>query len=461
MKSGSFNRIIIIFVLTLSSVIVVLSYVLFQSGPRVRFIDFEVDLSNAALKVDTTMNIVFDRPLRDVDYTEQIYFEPQVNFTAKTSGQIITVLFEENLQQDIEYNLVINDEIYDTKDKKMQSQTIKTFKTAPYRYAYIQRNYSIDIDTLVDEDDYVVIESLGGNTDVVFSYPQIRSFEANNAYSLVAGVSENTDVLFIVDNQSKEVKEIDIPFEGRTQNIAVSTNSNTGAFVLRPDYNQNDVAYYESNANRTYTVNLETGSVTEIVDQAGNPIKSYDIALANNGQYLLVQDDRQIYYVVSPFNDYPPSPIGSYTLYRSLGTTANSVIFRNASGFTSVNIASGTNTEIALPADEFVQDVLLLNRDIALYSTSYDGGIWEAQLFMFDGTAKENIWNLTSSDTLVRSLSASYDGELLSITSNRTPCDQDAIGNNSVCKDIQTEIYDRATQEIVASFYGFDLVWLP
>lgn len=461
MKFGSFNRIITIIVVVLSSLIVILGYLLFQSGPRVRFLDFEVDLNNTVLTVGTSVNIVFDRPLRDSDYTDQIYFIPEIDFSTKTLGQTITVLFEENLQQDTEYSLIVKDEIYDTKGKRMQSQATKRFKTAPYRYAYIQRNYGFDVDTLNVEDDLILQSTIDGNSKVLFRYPQILSFKANNRYSLVAGVNEFADSIFIVDNSNGKSQAIQMPFEGRILKLAVSARSNIGAFILRPEYDQNDIAYYESYANRTYTVNLETGAVTEIVDQIGNPIKSYDIAIDTNGQYILIQDDRQIYYIASPLNEYTPLPIGSYTIYKSQGIAANSVIFRNASGFTEVDIATGANNEITIPIEGYVQDVLFLNRNIALYSPSYYAGVWSAEIYMFDGTTKEDIWNLTSKDTLVSSLGASYDGKLLSITSNGAPCDQDAIGSNSVCKDIRTEIYDRAKQETVNSFYGFDLIWLP
>ncbi len=463
MNSKQFRSMAVILCLALIGLVAGIGYLLYQNGPRVRYLNFDSEITETAFTNGTNMKIVFDRPLAENDYSDEISFDPTVNFSAQTDGQTIIVQFLENLQQETEYSLIIKPEIYDTKGQKMSSKSVKRFTTAQYEFAYIERNYGMGDDSVLQsEADEIILGDLNGTRNTIFSHPVIRSFKANGEYLLVVGVGEYSDEIYVVDINSREHKSVEMPFDSRVQKLEVSPRGNIGVFVLQPDFDSVGAEKYLELANKTYSVNLETGEITELVDQDNYPVKSYDVRLDLNGQYILSQNDRYIYQVHSPFNDYPPTPLGSFTSFRDYIDGDKKIIFRKGEDFVKYDIATGEIETIDFSSDEFIQDVAVFNENITPFIATYTADSWRAKLFSFDsGTDEEILWQFNSLDSNVRTFKPSYDGQLIAIAINKTSCDQDNIGINAVCKNIKTEIFDIENQEIVETLSGFDLVWLP
>lgn len=458
MKFNNFHKLLILVFSILLLAIIIFVALLNHDGPRVRFVTTDPDVESSAYSSGAIMNIVFDRPLQDNNYDDQIKFSPSIEFSSITNGQTISIRFEKNLQQETEYSVSIGAEIYDTKGKFMKAEAIKKFKTAPYEFMYLDRNYDIESGDL--SQDSIVLGDLAGSSTRVFLHPNIRMFEANSEKVVIVTAEDQTDNIFILDLKTNDQLLVDMPYNGRVQKLSLSKQGSIGAFTLQPDYDIVGAERFNELANRTYSLNTETAETNELLDQFGKPIKSFDARVGLTGQYILIQDKNGIYQAVSPHNDYSATPIGSFTSFVDFIEAGSKIVFREAGDFVIFDIASSEAERIEFNSNELIQDIRLFNDEILVINSDFYASSWSTKLFSIDNF-NDAILQVNSNDSSVSKFNPSYDGELLSFSINNTTCEQDDIGTNSVCKDIITEIYDISNKEKILELNGFDLVWLP
>lgn len=454
----------------LLTLIIGLSFLLYNHGPRVRLVQFSQDISETSLTTGSTVSIVFDRPLEQKDYSEFITLSPAVEFEANTGVQNITLTLHDNLRHDRDYSIRVQPEIYDRSGKKMKTKYEHSFTSSTPSYVYLERNYGPDTDTSfydVDSDDHIKLARLGSDAEIVFSHPNIRSFVANKNYILVVVKKESRDDLFSINLATNEIRHENLILGGHIGNLTLGQRGQVALFTVQPDFSSVSSEYYDKFANRVESLDLASGDMLSLTNQSGEYIKAYEIHLDNDGQVALIQDQVQTYYAVSPFNDYDPVLIGAHTSSFGFNSTASEILFRDREDFVRYNVQTSEVTRIELDKDgydSYIQQLSARNRKIFASQTSRALGKSLSQIGVYtDWGAEATIaWSTSTDDNRsMREFSESYDDSLLAIQLNPESCQYDDIGDNSQCKTTSTVIYDIEANEVVEDFPGFNLVWLP
>ncbi len=465
MRINTYTRSIISLCLVLFGCIFVASLFLYNHGPRVRFIELIDDIEKSSLTQNSTFRIVFDRPLEQSDYSSSISITPELPFTAQTTTQSILITLNDNLRHDTKYEIYISPDIIDKSGKKMRSAYTNTIETEVPSYAFLERNYGPTIDSSfseTDANDHVKIAQLGKEPEIIFSYPQIRSFVANSSYTLVVVKDELKDNLYAIDTTSKIIKQIYLPQDGRIPKIVLSKRSATALFTVVPDYNKVTSEYYEIYANRVFSINLENEEILQLNKEPNTPLKAYELQLDTDGQVALVQDESQVFYIVNPFNDYEPIPIGSHNESFGFNENTTEILFRDTGGFSRYATENSDVTAVDFITDGYIQNVILKTNTIFYSISSYSQNSVKNSINLlpsWDGE-EEVLWTNNNNESL-SSFSPSYDNSLLAVQTNPEKCRFDDIGERSACKETNQKLIDVAKGELLEEFLGINFVWLP
>lgn len=464
MVINSFNQKITIICLFLGLGVVSLSLLLIQSGPRIRYIQSLGDISETRLSQNATIQLVFDRPIEKTDYSDSIQITPNVDFIAQTNTQNIALTFKENLNHNTEYTITVSPTISDTSGKQMRSPYSHSFTTAEASYIYLERNYSST--TPDDADDHIKLAAVGSEPQILLSHPEIRSFSANRTYAVVATIEDETDTLYTINLETNEVRREQLFSNGRINNLTLSARGNIVLYTIEPNFNEVSLEYFERIANRIQSVNLITGEVVNLTTDDGSFIKASSITFDTDGQVALIQDLQQTFYAVSPFNDYNPVLIGSYAESFGFNSDLSEIIFRDRESFIRYSIA----TSDIVPAEfdkknGYIQDITDQNGEIFYSDSSLFSGISITDIYKKSDwqSPAEETWNQNSSQTgsRIRNFTPSYDNSLLALLQNPDDCQFDSVLYNRSCKTAYFELVDLESDEIIQSFKGSNLIWLP
>jgi len=453
--------------------ITVLSIVLYTNGPRVRLVSFQQDPASVAVHRNNTITVTFDRSIMNNDYSQQISFEPAVDFEARTAKQSIVVTLQQNLSHNTEYTMRILPGITDQTGREMEDAYTHSFKTSNPSYMYAERRYGIDYSdeaTFIgsDREDSIWRAELNGEREEIFTAPVISQFVANQKYAVVTTLDQDLSKLFTINLETKTVREESVPSDERIDNLAISPRGNIVLYTLTPEFNAENAERHERNANRVEVINLDSGSRRSLVDGDGVFVKSFSpIFIDPSGQAALVKDAEQTYYAVSPFNDYEPIVLGARSTSFGFNDNGSEVVFRDNTNFSRYDVVSGEVTPYEFDRQGFVRDVVTVDDTIFYQSNDFFGDGLTSYIEKIDSwedTDSEEVWSNSDSfyiDTAFKDFDVSHDGELLSIHIHSSRCTFDGVSSNSQCPDVQTVLYDTATKEVISTFNGFDLVWLP
>ena len=442
--------------------ILILSFLLYNQGPRVRIVDFERDPQTTSSQLGSTVSLIFDRPLQDQDYSELISFSPSVDFRAQTSSQTIFLTFQQNLLSDTEYKIIVQPELYDSSGIKMKSKYEHTFSTGSASYVYVERNYE-DRD-ITDADDHVIRAVVGQEPETLFSAQQISFMDANKDYVIVVVRGELTDVLYSIDQRTGEATQQNLQINGRINQLAISPTSPVALYTLLPNFDSVSQEFFESYVNKLESINLETGEITGLTDLEGEYLRAVSIDMDTSGQVALIQNDDQEFYAISPFNDYDPILIGSRTATFGFNEGSSEILFREQESFLSYDVASGEVSPLGLPDNTLVRDLLDTNSGLYISSTIYVGGEPNSTIELTQDFTREPdvLWQNTNHPlSIAREFSLSFDKKLIAIQLEPEGCRFDRITTNSQCQNVSTILHDVSTGNEIAEFRGFGLVWLP
>lgn len=463
----NYFKITALFSFVLLLIIIVLSVVIYNHGPRVRFIQFSQDMSTTSLTRGASLKAVFDRPLEQKDFSEYVSITPNVEFEVKTGVQDITITLLDNLNHDSDYTVSIFPEINDQSGKKMQNGYDHTFKTTKPPYMFLERNYGYSKDVVlldIDADDHIKLGRLGESPNIIFSHPEIRSFVANKDYALIAVKEKTKDELYSIDLKTMNIRNENIVLGGRIHNLTIGQRGKVALFTVQPDFSSVSTDYYEKYANRVVSIDLSNGDVLSLTNQAGEYIKAHEITMDNNGYAALVQDQTQTHYAISPYNDHEPILIGSYTSSYGFNSDSSEIIFRERNKLVKYQISENEIVPLELSEGSFVDTISARNSEVFTSQTNYLSGELKSYINRYSDWAAEPslVWSSElSGDKTMRSFSENFDSTLLAIQLNPENCNYDDIGTNSQCKTTSTVIYDTEAQQIIEDFAGFNFIWLP
>ena len=460
MRTRLFEKSVLSFSVVLGLIIVGISIVLYNNGPRVRLVTFDRDPAQTSLSRGSSVTVRFDRPLEDRDYSNQISFEPEVNVSTQTLPQAIIITLEENLDSSTSYELSIGPDVFDRTGKSMRSTHTHQFDTTAPRFVYLERNYE-EFDGAEDmQDDTVWLSGVGQEPEALFSHPVITMFAANDQYVVIATRAEDEDLLTTINLETREQRQEELVLRGRINNLSLSPRGEVAIYSITPDFNTVSREYFNRFANRVDSISLTTGQTVSLTDENDFFIKVTSIDLENNGQVALVRDLEDTFYAISPYNDYDPVLVGSYI--ESLGFSADgtSVIFRNINGFTRYSVVDGSTGPVDYPVTGQLQSIREQEGVVFVSSGTFSGGAVRNFITRFDTTDTASlVWS--GSEESLLSFNSSYDTGYLALQLNPDECRFDRLTPNAQCTNTLTAIVDSETGNELQRFDGFDLVWLP
>ena len=444
--------------------IIAISILLYNSGPRVRFIRFSQDPSITTLNQGTSLSVTFDRPIQQRDYSDQIWFSPHVDFTAQTATQSITVTFAENLAKDTDYTFHLSQLIVDTGGKQLSGEYAYEFRSASLSYMYIERNYSsnTEADTEDQADDHIILVQANQPPVTVFSHPNIKLLDANSEYATVVTMRDGVDNIHILRLDTLEVERVMLA--DTFDELTMSPRSKVALFTSTPAHTYGEPDRRQKIGDRVVSINLENSDIQALSDQDGDGIQATSIHVDAYGKTALVKDRSGTYYAVSPYDDFDPVVIGKYTDSYGFSEDVSEIIFRDGTEFVRYDIATGDiiSVNIEVPGD--IRFIAERNSDIFVGSSSIEAGVARNFVNRLDDWKKEPaiVWaGAAFTDFILRDMSVSYDGTVLALQLDPIACSYDRLYPNAQCQDTQTVLFDTTTNEMIASSTGFNLVWLP
>lgn len=468
--SSRYKLVLTALVATVAMLIIALSIGLYQSGPRVRFISFNDDFSQTQLSRNTTLTVQFDRPIEDADYTQQIRFEPEVDFSAQTQTQSITVTLKENLKSGIEYSITVEPTIRDKSGRRMASSYKEIFRVDKPTFVYLDRNYGVFNDANLDAEDHIKLSTLEGEPKVLFSSPEISMFGANKDYLTVATRSGNRlEKIYTLDMDSRKIREEQLIYTGRINDLAVSPRGKMALFTVTPYYDENSGMGLDASSDglnsRLIALNMETGQMQFITDEKGDFVVAYSIQFDSDGFAAVIQADDLSYYAVSPFNDYSPILLGKYNISYGFSDDSETILFRDNRGFAEYDVVNSESTQLNVADQDIIESAQLMNgRAYAAKIINNRSGVisliesWSRTLGAGEGQYE---WIMEDTGRIFREFTVSYDGSYIAVQTDPSNCIFDQINANPQCEETTTEIYPSGIDQPAVTLSGFDLVWLP
>ncbi len=464
LKNLSYTQKIIILCFVLLALILLLSLALSRSGPRVRFVEFSEDTSQFSWTKNSNIVLHFDRPIEQQDYSQQITITPKIDFSAQTNVQDISIQPRENFLSNQTYKIEVGPDIYDLAGKTMSKGYSKEFQTTQPKYAYIQRNYG----EAEEPNDHIKLAQIGRGEESIFSNPDIVDFDINRNFAVVSTQGESSDYINIVGLADNKIKDkIEPKVAGRINLITTSTLGNTALFTVTPDFNSVDAEDYQIYSNHIEKIDLSSGEVSILIDKNGQPLKAHSILFGLSDQFALIQKPDQTFQAISPFDDFEPITIGSYTAVYSLVENDSKIIFRDQDELLIYDINSSDTKPINLGIKENVAEVNESNDQLFLRSQTFSplnevlNEIYKISDYR-GSPDKEIVWtNKNDNANLIRETAPSLDGQLIAVNSNPESCEYDSIGANPRCKQTQTKIFKTNDSAEIAEFPGFGLRWIP
>lgn len=471
MQTKNFKLIMTLFILFLMAAIVSLATILFINGPRVRLVNFDKDPSNTSLHENSLVRIVFDRPIEDVDYTDQISFVPEIKFTAETSAQAILLRIENNFNSEQEYKLRVNDDIYDKSGKKMKEPYTYSFNVGAPRYVFIERNYDENTSSRFpnsqdNTEDHIKLGKLREEPEILFSHPEIIMFSANSEYIAVTVKEDEYDEIYTVNLKNSEVRKENMPSKGRISNLSVGTFGSTSLYSITADESFESTESFEQNSYKLEFLNLETGEIKSLKNSEDKSIQAYSIELDKFGQVALIQDAEQNFFAVSPYGNFNPIILGSKTSTYGFNSSGTEILFRDFDDIVSYDIASSEFRKIDFSTNNFINKVIRNNTGTYFSYNVFSSNQTTSYIEKKDSNDEENrlsrLWlSEDGSENFATDFSVSFDGKILAIQESQKNCIYDVIGANNQCKTSLINIHSIETNDSIDTFRGINLTWLP
>lgn len=455
MQTNIFNRMLGLIFLGLILIIAVLSWLLEVQGPRVRFIRYQPDLLEAGATKNKSLEVHFDRPLQQTDYTDQVTIEPAVTYTTRTTRQALVITFNENLHHSTEYKISVGPKITDLSGRIMDEVYSEVFTTLAPQFAFLQRTPG------TESTDSVFIQRIGGEQELIYSAPEIVMYAINSNSAVVATKGEVEDSLIIIDLKSKQLTQVDLPDFTRVTGLDISPTGSMALATVNTGSSANNVSPSDSFENRILSLFLETGETAWIQSNQDTYMSALHVEFGAQNHFAIAQLPNQEFYIISPFNDFEPIFIGTYAVSSGFSKDGDFLAFRDLVGFTKYDINNSTSQLLPISSNT-IGSLRLFKSGGFVSDTTYERSVPRSSVFWYKDFINQPALVWTGNPGKVLSaFDPSFDGMLLALTLGSPSCTYDQLSPNAQCEDIFTTIYDIQKAEKVAEFNGFDLTWVP
>ncbi len=434
-----------------------------------RLVEFSRRPEDTSLQRGETIRLLFDRRLSEEDHSPKISFLPEIDFSAQTNGQSITITLDDNLQSSTKYSLNIAAGISEDGGSSLSSGFSYTFTSAAARLLYIDRNYPdgyFESPTNVEDDvpDNLMLTGLNGEPESIFSHAVISSYAATDAYAAVLIEDDGSNRIFIVNLDNRNVREVTLPFDGQVRDLSVARRGDRAYYRIRPDFREVSDEFFALNANRVEAIDLETSVSSPITNDNGDLLQAFSLQIDPTGTYALIQENSLQYFAISPFDDFEPVLIGSRSGLYGFSADGNSVLFRDNEALSSYDVASSSSEVIATETEGFIRSASGTDQGGIVYvaNDSRDGLNQQEVRLYKDGTTELIVSSLDiAQDATIENARTSLDGRHVAIEVRPEGCRFDQVDAYSVCQGTYNVIYDIQQQRLSSQLDGFAPTWLP
>ncbi len=458
-KKKRFSIFLIRFYIAAGALVVLLSLLLINSGPRVRMVEFD---SSQATTEDSRLVIRFNQPVEGLN-KEQIDISPGVDFDVTASGSLAVLQLRQKLHYDTQYKIQISD--IQMRDGSKTSDYSYSFKTGHGGFYYLKRNYD-DIGLADTNDDQIIKFSIKNQKqEVVYSAPDINEYIYIDGKLIVSTFDGNRNSKLIeFDIAEKESREINLPGLGRVDNLLVSPEGNSFGYSF--------TSSSEGSGTRTYTstvfiYNFEDNISLPLKAFSGKDLQSYNWRYTTDGAMILAQTDASALILADVRGTSEPLALGSFDGFYDISADSKRIaVMDRVKGALVVDLVSDERNVVEAMSlsstGEYVTSLALQKEGYIKLAKSqaYDYASTVSSAILVRGEEEKELYHSNTHKEYVNQLTLSPNEQyvLLSI-SNASNTQYDSYPNPQP-KNISTLILSSADGSKLADIDGSQIIWI-
>lgn len=444
--------------------ILLLSFLVTTSGPRVRHVVVQNRDGDRVLTTNQGLTVVFDRPVevaRGRSVEEELDVSPKIDYTVSHRRGQIGITFEQNLLSDTEYVLTVGPALEDGSGTRMESAYSYEFETAEPTFTYLERNYEPGApDRIVER------APVSGKSQTLLEASQIGYFARNDNYlAVTTPVTEYTDELRVVDLRSREVREVEVPGAVRIESLSFSPVEDRFVFVTRVIAGPGaDESFRKGHEGRLYVYDISDGRL-DAVDTLSEKGNVESARYSRDGQTLLYRTFDGTYYLTDAAASAPPTPLGGFAASGGFNRTNTKLVFQTESGDAAIFDAR-TREPRELPFAEVRVNgsapTFLNNSDGLVYREGVELGPGEmgSRIVVADSEGREEVVaGPPDGAYFYDEPAASLDDRYVLVESAPRAADMDYYPANAQPEGARLLLYDRSDGEVIDEVRGMDPVW--
>ncbi|NYF11036.1 hypothetical protein HDC94_002192 [Leifsonia sp. AK011] len=425
-----------------------------SQGPKVS--DAQFDSASIVHLPDQQLRLFLNQPVQDAS-TARVTVDPSVPATASSNQEVVSVQFDAPLFYDTDYTVRVDD--LRGLGERATSSVEHSFTTASPELMYLDRGENVD--------EIVRTELSGSAREVVYSAPNIISFDVTGQALAVATASDDgASRLQLVSLADGAVEEIRLPEPGVISNLAAADVGSVIAFTFTPLDQVGDTA----TGSPILAVDLERGrNITAVGDLGEGPLLVTDWLFLPNSPSLIALGVEGGAFMLETTPEAVPLPVGRFVTIRAISQDGTTIVGEDAAGIIVVDIATGEQTRFEpSPVDgtpAYVGEIAIDWKGHIVEKTALqtESGVFTIAMAVDDGSEGRSIYQPPSIGDSIDAFHLSPNGQYVAVELIPDGTAEALDGNptNPRPTSTTTVIIESATGATSRSFEGFNLVWLP
>lgn len=456
-----FHRRVLVISIGLLVVIVGLSVLLLQGGPRIRKVTYDGML----LTREASQRIVLhsNQPLKDID-PQQVSLTPQVEYSVATSGETIVLQLRQRLDYGTTYTLAIQDMTTST-GRKTNFETEITTPSA--RYYYIKRNHITAQGILAEKElDTIRHGTLADESEgsTIYTAHQILDYAILGDELVILSAAENGAQNLVIYNEAQNRERIiPLPEEGTISRLAASPNGKLLGFLFRPRHNTSNT--YEQSL-LIYDVVADSLAPVQGVGSA-NDLQVTSWYFHPDGSSLILQTLTNVVLLVDAYHQHQPVAIGSYHGVGNFSQDGSQVIVTSlGDGLMALNLRTH-DKEIPKPTqpNAVISHLRILQNSSGFLQVSGSYSeitkVYRKVFEMTNNTEVRELYGADMKEVQIGDFGISDNDQYLTLdaSSMATNWKLDDYTDHPKPINIRTLIVNTKTRDTVKEVDGFKLTW--
>ena len=383
----------------------------------------------------------------------QVEVSPAAPFSVETTGNVIAVVFSQQLDYKTRYTVTVSGVRSPARDSASTFES--TFRTADASVYYLERG---------DDADRIYTSGITpAERRLVYEADTIMEFAVvGKVLAVVTRNADRIDALSLVQIGTTIVEELVLPDDGWVTQVQASDSALTLGFVLT-SIGDNDYI-------RTlFTVQLASGrELVPTLDLRGEPLHVLDWRFRPGTESLVVLDSSRALAVIDPAAPEAQLPLGDYLTISHLSQDGTTVTASDQFGFSELTI-DDLRTERLPPAlidgvEPYLGEAQVLGDGSTLevvFNYYAETNRFDSYLIRQDGSTSVPLYGEKGSNAMVLQFTVSPNEQYVAIEldPNTDTSQDDGYIGNSRPTNVTLAIVEIATGALVAEFEGFAVHW--